>query len=181
MVYYQMRKLQLIGRLLFEEGLVDARAGNLSVRIGDKMLITRRGSFLGDLKDHDFILLDIKRESLLDERASSELVVHREVYLKTQKRAVVHAHPVSAVKLSFEKDLIVPKDSEGKELLGSVRVLKELPSGSYQLAQAVAETLAGEKLVVVRGHGVFSADTDVFYAYSHISVLEHSCKILLDE
>ena len=181
MIYYYMKKLQLIGRLLFEEGLVDARAGNLSVRIGDKMLITRRGSFLGDLKDHDFILLDIKRESLLDERASSELVVHREVYLKTQKRAVVHAHPVSVVKLSFEKDLIMPKDSEGEELLNSVKVIPKLPSGSYELAREVAKILSTSKLVVVRGHGVFSADTDAFYAYSHISVLEHSCKILLDE
>ncbi|WP_340695692.1 class II aldolase/adducin family protein [Hydrogenobacter thermophilus] len=181
MLNHYVKKLIAIGKLLFEEGLVDARAGNLSVRIGTKLLITRRGSHLGMLTKEDFILLDIEKESLLDERASSELAVHRAVYLKTDKRALVHAHPPLTVKLSFTSDLIVPKDSEGRDLLKRVRVIPELPSGSYELAQAVVQILKEENILSVRGHGVFSADTEPFYAYSHISVLEHSCKILLDE
>ncbi len=180
-MHYHIRKLIQVGRLLFEEGLVDARAGNLSVRIGNKILITRRGSHLGNLKDHDFVLLDIDKTSVLDDRASSELLVHREVYIKTQNLAIVHAHPIAVVKLSFKAKRIVPKDSEGKTLLKSVKVIPNLPPGSPKLAKVVSDILSQEKLVVVRSHGVFSADMDPFYAYSHISVLEHSCKILLDE
>jgi L-fuculose-phosphate aldolase len=180
-MHYHIRKLIQVGRLLFEEGLVDARAGNLSVRIGQKMLITRRGSHLGTLKEHDFILLDITKTSILDSRASSELLVHREVYIKTQNLALVHAHPTAVIKLSFRTKKIVPKDGEGKTLLKSVKVIPNLPSGSQKLAEAISDILSQDKLVVVRSHGVFSADTDPFYAYSHISVLEHSCKILLDD
>ncbi|MFN4319892.1 MAG: class II aldolase/adducin family protein [Aquificaceae bacterium] len=176
-----LKKLIEVGRLLYKEGLVDARAGNLSYRLGDYLIITRRGSHLGRLKEEDFIKIPLLIDHLLQDRASSELPVHREVYLKTSHRCVVHAHPVCAVALSFERDVITPIDSEGKDLIGSVRVIEPYPSGSKELSRAVAKALEDSNLVVVRSHGVFSAGLDPFYAYSHISILERSCKILLYE
>ncbi|MFN3813382.1 MAG: class II aldolase/adducin family protein [Aquificaceae bacterium] len=180
MINYWTDKLKRVGALLFQEKLVDARAGNLSVKVEQRMIITRRGSHLGLLKDQSFILLDINREDTLDERASSEVAVHRSIYKDTQKRAVVHAHPPKAVALSFKVERIVPKDSEGKYLLGEVDIVSDLLPGSFELAREVSKVLKTKKLVIVKGHGVFSADEDPFYAYSHISVLEYSCKILLE-
>lgn len=179
MINYWTKKLKRVGALLFQEGLLDARAGNLSVKVGQRMIITRTGSHLGLLTEQSFVLLDIEREGPLDERASSELPVHREIYKRTSKRSVAHAHPPKAVAISFEVERIVPKDSEGKHLLGEVQVIPDMPSGSLELAREVSKVLKTKRLVVVRGHGVFSADEDPFYAYSHISVLEYSCKILL--
>ncbi len=176
-----IRKLKQVGKFLYTEGLVDARAGNLSVRLKDNIVITRRGSHLGRLQDWDFISLPLRGKHLLQDRASSELVVHREIYLQTNYLAVVHAHPVGATLLSFERDCIEPIDSEGKDLLGRVQIIPAYPSGSLELAKAVASALRSSRLVVVRSHGVFSADLDPFYAYAHISVLERSCKILLYE
>lgn len=176
---YWLKKLCKVGELLFLEGLVDARAGNLSCLLGEELLITRRGSHLGRLSEQDFIKVALKKEGLLDERASSELVVHREIYLSTDHKSVVHAHPVSAVLLSFHTDLIEPVDSEGRELLRRVEVLPPYAPGSQELAKAVSHALKRAKVVLVKGHGAFSADQDPFYAYAHISVLERSCKILL--
>lgn len=178
MEVYALRKLIEAGKLLYRENLVDARAGNLSYRLGEHMLITRRGSHLGLLQEWDFIEVPVEGKSPLEERASSELVVHRLIYLHTDHRSVVHAHPISAVLLSFHTDLIEPVDSEGRELLGYVRVIPHLPSGSEELAKAVSEALKERNLVVVRSHGVFSTDKDPFKAYSHISVLERSCRIV---
>lgn len=174
-----IKKLIEIGRLLYEEGLIDARAGNLSYRLGKDMLITRTKSHLGKLKEWDFIRIPLTESHVLEERASSEALVHKEIYLNTPYRCVVHAHPPCAVALSFGLDPIEPEDSEGKALLGSVKVIPSYPSGSKELAKAVAQALKTSRLVVVRAHGVFSADSDPFHAYSHISVLERSCKILL--
>lgn len=175
---YHLRKLIHVGRLMFQEGLVDARAGNLSVKVCNGMLISRRGSHLGNLGEEDFVFVSFEG-GVLWERASSELLVHRAVYLHTEKSAVVHAHPIHTVALSLKVDVIRPVDSEGMDLLGEVRVIGPYKPGSEELAQAVAEALKDSHIVVVRGHGVFSADRDPFYAYSHISVLEHSCKILM--
>lgn len=174
-----IKKLIEVGKLLYAEGLVDARAGNLSYRLGPNLIITRRGSHLGRLREEDFIKVPLFQEYLLEDRASSELPVHKEVYLSTNHSCVVHAHPISTVVLSFSLDTIEPIDSEGKDLIGAVKVIPPYPSGSRELARAVAEALRDSKLVVVRSHGVFSADRDPFYAYAHISVLERSCKILL--
>lgn len=176
---YWLKKLVEVGRLLYLEGLVDARAGNLSCLLEKHILITRRGSHLGLLGEWDFIKVSINAQGPLTERASSELLVHLEVYRQSSHRAVVHAHPISAVILSTNLERIQPRDEEGKALLGEVSVLPSYPSGSPQLAEAVAQALKGSPLVIVKGHGVFSADRDPFYAYAHISVLERSCKILL--
>lgn len=176
-----LKKLIDVGILLYSEGLVDARAGNLSFRLGEGLLITRKGSHLGKLKSWDFIKVPLEGSHVLEERASSELRVHREVYRRTPHLSLVHAHPIAAVLLSFELDLIEPVDSEGKELLGKIRVVPSYPSGSSELALVVSEVLKEKKLVIVKSHGVFSADRDPLYAYAHISVLERSCKILLHE
>jgi L-fuculose-phosphate aldolase len=176
---YWLKKLIRVGGLLYIEGLVDARAGNLSCLLDDHILITRRGSHLGLLGEWDFIRVPVKVQGALTESASSELPVHLEVYGQTSHRAIVHAHPISTVILSMNLERIKPRDEEGKALLGEVSVLPPYPSGSPQLAKAVAQALKSGPLVIVRGHGVFSADRDPFYAYAHISVLERSCKILL--
>lgn len=176
-----VRKLIEVGNLLYTEGLVDARAGNLSYRLKDELIITRRSAHLGMLREWDFIKVPIKESHILEERASAELIVHRKVYERTPHKSLVHAHPIATVLLSFELDLIEPVDSEGKELLGNVRVTPYYPSGSPELALAVSQALIDNKLVIIRSHGVFSADTDPLYAYAHISVLERSCKILLHE
>ncbi len=176
---YFANKLIEIGHLLFQEGLVDARAGNISVKIGNKILITRTKAHLNLLTPYDLICVDINKEGLLDKRASSELLVHREIYKKTNHNAIVHAHPVSVIKLSFEKDMIEFVDSEGKTLLGSVKVIQDYESGSKELAYYVAQELTSSNLVIVRGHGVFSADENLMKAYSNVSILEHSCRVML--
>ena len=177
----KIKKLIEVGKLLYGEGLVDARAGNLSCRCGNSLIITRKGSHLGKLREEDFIKLPLSDSHILEDRASSELPVHREIYIRTSNACVVHAHQPYAIILSFDLDLIKPIDSEGKDLLGSVQVIPSYPSGSKELAIAVAESLKNSKLVLIRSHGVFSVGFDPFHAYSHISILEHSCKILLYE
>ena len=165
------REIIRIGRLLYREGLVDARAGNLSYTLGDEIFITRTGSFLGDLGREDILRLPLRGDTILDGRASSELGVHRAIVLETSKRAVVHAHPPSCVVLSFYSAFIKPIDSEGRQILGEVYVVESI--------EEVAEALKECKVVVVRGHGAFSASASLWKAYSYVSCLEQSCKILL--
>ncbi len=174
-----VKEIIRVGRLLFKEGLVSARAGNISRVFEDKLFITRTGALTGSLSEEDIIQVPLWNSSILDRRASVELIVHRKVIIETGKRAVVHAHPVHAVALSLSRDVIEPVDSEGKEIIGSVPVVEvEKPSASEELAQAIAEALRISKVVIVKGHGAFSADEQLVKAYSYISTLEHSCKIL---
>ena len=50
-----LKDFQRFGRDLFLAGLNSSHSGNLSVRRGDKIIITRRGSMLGNLAEQDII------------------------------------------------------------------------------------------------------------------------------
>jgi L-fuculose-phosphate aldolase len=172
---WMVEEILLVGRLLFREGLVGGRAGNLSYAYGDRLIITRTGSFLGDLRETDLIDLPLRESSPLDERASVELPVHRSIILRTGKRAVVHAHPPCAVSLSLFERVIKPADTEGEVILGEVPVLEP----GEDTARILGEALKDHRVVMVKGHGAFAADGSLLRAYSYISTLEHSCRIKL--
>ncbi len=174
-----LRDILRTGRLLFEEGLVSARAGNLSVAFRDRIFITRTGSNLGDLLPTDVLELPLQGGDPLEERASVELDLHRSIVLETGKRAVVHAHPPHAVALSLLREEIDPPDYEARAVLGEVPLLDPSKLPRPALIRKTAELLRERKVVLLRGHGVFSAGTDLQEAYSYVSTLEHSCRLTL--
>src|ERR1035437_2068530 len=93
-----------IGRDIFLRGLISSHAGNMSVRQGQQILITRRASMLGRLREGDIIEVGIERNDAHILMASSEFVVHKAIYKNTSALAVVHAHPPYATLLSMTED-----------------------------------------------------------------------------
>ena len=116
-------QFQAVGRDLCARGLVSSHGGNLSVKIGDNLLITHRGSMLGCLKERDLVETGISKNDRATPLASTELAVHRAIYQETSASAIVHAHPVYAVALSFAEREIIPCDLEGVCVLVKVPVL----------------------------------------------------------
>ncbi|MBF8284961.1 MAG: AraD [Anaerolineales bacterium] len=145
-----------IGRDIYVAGLTSSHGGNMSVRVGNRIIIKRRGAQLGRLKPEDFIetKLDAKDSGIT--RASTELIVHRTIYQKTSALAVIHCHPRTAIALSLSRDEIIPIDVEGSYLLHKVPVVAaEFASGSQEMADLVAGTLQEYKILMARGllHG----------------------------
>jgi L-fuculose-phosphate aldolase len=166
-----------IGRDLFLRGLVSSHAGNMSVRNGQKILITRTKSMLGRLARNDIIEVDVAGPGPDDCRASSELIVHRAVYRATGAGAIVHAHPPYATLLSMLRDELCPVDSEGCYLLEKVPVVsvgKTITIGLPESAHAVSEALKEHRIVVLQGHGSFAIGETLEDAYMLTSSLEAS-------
>jgi len=114
------------GRDLFLTGAVSSHGGNMSVRRGDRIFITRTGSMLGRIGEHDVVWTRMG-ECELDEACSREIVVHRAIYAATDARAIVHAHPAHTIFRSIVDSAIEPIDSEGAHVLGaSVPVLTQV-------------------------------------------------------
>ncbi len=168
-----------IGRDLFVSGAISSHGGNMSVRVGDRVLITRRGSMLGRLTESDIIETALEHDDSEIALASTEIVVHRAIYAKTDALAVVHAHPVHTIMRSLIEDEIVPIDSEASYLLHKVPVFSlPLTAGSAEVAEAVSEGLKEYKCVMLRGHGPFAIGTVLEEAFQWVSTLEQACKIL---
>lgn len=58
-----LSQFQTVGRDLFARGLVSSHIGNLSIRMGDQIIITRRDSTLNSLEENDLIETGIDKNS----------------------------------------------------------------------------------------------------------------------
>ncbi len=169
-----------IGRDLYTADMISSHGGNLSIRLGDKVIIKRRGAMLGALKPHDLIETRIDRNDSGVALASTELLVHRTIYQQTPALAVCHCHPRTAVAFSLSRDEIVPIDNEASYLLKKVPVVtEEFASGTPQMANKVASTLQNYKIIMLRGHGSFAIGQTLDEAFHWSSTLEESCQIML--
>jgi len=168
-----------VGRDIYVGGMTSSHGGNLSVRVGNKIIIKRRGAQLGRLKPSDFVSTVLYGEDSGVTRDSSELIVHRAIYQRTNALAIVHCHPPTAVALSLTRDEIIPVDNECSYLLHRVPVVSaELSSGSPEMAKIISEELRRYKLIMMRGHGVFSIGQTLDEALQWTSAFEMGCKIL---
>ncbi|PKQ15638.1 MAG: fuculose phosphate aldolase [Actinobacteria bacterium HGW-Actinobacteria-7] len=175
-MYEQFRD---IGQDIYTAGLISSHGGNMSVRVGDRILITRRGSMLGRLTERDIIETSLDHDDSEVALASTEIVVHRAIYARTNGLAIVHTHSPHTILRSMIDDEIVPIDSEASYLLHKVPVYS-LPqtAGSSAVADTVSEALREYKCVLLRGHGPFAIGTVLEEAFQWISCLEMACKIL---
>jgi len=172
-------QFQTFGSDLFYRGLTSSHGGNISVRMGDRIIITRTGTMLAHLTEKDLIETGLDEDDSNIMLASSELVVHREIYQNTAALAIVHVHPPFAVALSLiVEDAIFPIDSEGSYLFRKVPVMQtETTVGSKDVARIAAEVLREYKIFMLRGHGCFSIGPVLEEAFQWCSSLEESCKM----
>ncbi len=174
-----LEQFQRIGRDLFLAGVISSHGGNMSVRMGDRILITRRGSMLAQLEERDIIATGLEENDANVMLASTEIGVHRAIYQGTSAQAIVHTHPPYAIARSLVCDEVVPIDSEGSYLLHKVPVVvAELTAGSKEVATLLPQWLKEYDLVMLRGHGPFAIGHLLEEAYQLTSVFEMTCKIM---
>lgn len=174
-----LSQFQTIGHDLFARGLVSSSSGNLSIKLGERIIITRRGSRLDCLEEHDLIETGLSKNDRSTPLASTELAVHRAIYRETPALAIVHAHPPHCVALSLVETEIIPNDSGGLSMVGQVPVLgwhmKVRPGG---LAEIIAQALKQHRIIMVHSHGSFAIGQLLEEAYKYTATLEESCRVV---
>ncbi len=167
------QKIRWCGKILFEKGLIDTRSGNISVRRGKSIIIKKTGKSLPFLTKKDVISLPLYKESKRDKLGSSDLNLHRKIYIEAEKRrrnigAVIHTHCPEAVALSFYEEKIVPSDYEAKYFI------KEINFVDYD---DVPYFISEYGVCVVKGHGTFAGGKNLDDALFLTLALAHSLKI----
>jgi L-fuculose-phosphate aldolase len=155
------------GRELFIQGVNSSHSGNMSIREKGRILITRRGAMLGDLKPDDLILINKDGAS---EDASTLLHLHQKIYMHTDALAIVHAHPPYAIALSMMMGEITPLDLEGKVLFGKIPVIDE------RFLEEVLDSLRDYRAIILKGHGSIAVGKDLEEAFMFTSSLANVCK-----
>lgn len=175
-----LSQFKTIGNDLFRRGLVSSHSGNMSIRLGgDRMVITRRGSQLGNLEEQDLIETGIEKNDRNSPLASVELPVHRAIYKNTSAKAIIHAHPPHAIALSMTEEEISPSNVDIMAEIGPVPVIgQNMDAGPGSLAEEVAQTLKDHRIALVSGHGSFATGQLFEEAYKYTAFLEESCQVL---
>jgi L-fuculose-phosphate aldolase len=174
-----LSQFQTVGRDLFTQGLVSSNTGNLSIRLGTRIIITRRGSRLGSLEENDLIETGLTKNDRATPLASEELPVHRAIYRQTSAQAIVHAHPPHAVALSLTEPEIVPSDAEGLSIVGQIPVLGWRTNVTHDmLADMIAQALKQRRIVMIHGHGSFAIGQLLEEAHNYTTMFEESCRVV---
>jgi len=95
------------GKKLVDNGLVESQFGNISIRNGDKILITKSGVHLDKINKDSVVEVEIDKPSGLDSIASSELAEYTAQALSAHKGAVVFRHGTFAIGKTLEEAYFV--------------------------------------------------------------------------
>ncbi len=158
-------------------GMVPGSAGNLSLRRGERVLITPRGAELVDIEPSmlvDIALSDgaVSPSHAAPSRPSSESALHRAVYGVMDAAAVVHTHSHYATVMSTLVDELPAVHYATMMFGGPVRVARYACFGTEALATAVSDALAGRHAALMANHGAVVAGRDIRHAVSLAVQLE---------
>ena len=105
--------------------------------------------------------------------------VHRRLYLEQPRAgAVLHSHGPHSVALSFAGQDFRPVDVEGRTYFDSVPVVAvDYEKHPERAPEIVASALAGHRVVLVQGHGVYAWGDTLDQAYKWTCSLELSARI----
>lgn len=170
--------------MLHHKNMLAACDGNISYRYDDNtILITPSGKPKFLLEEKDIAVIDINGK-VIEGKPSSEMLMHLEVYkMRADAKAVIHAHPPTAVAYS-----IAYPDAEeipGKSFSELILAVGKLPivpfqmPGSLEMGTALHPYVKNSKVMVLARHGAISFGEDLVEAYNGMERLEHSCEILL--
>lgn len=171
-------------RRLHGQGLLAAADGNVSVRLPDgRIAITPRGVPKSELLLQDFAFLD-PDGTVLSGDPSSERRMHLAVYRTApEARAVVHAHPVTAIAWTLARPELseLPSDALPEVILaaGRIPVVPMALPGTESMGTALLPFLPEHRLLLLARHGGLAWGESVQEAVGAMERLEQVARILL--
>ncbi|AMK11233.1 class II aldolase/adducin family protein [Pseudodesulfovibrio indicus] len=177
------------GRQVVGHGLVDSFFGNISLRLGDTILISQTGSSLDELEGCvDPCPMDGSATTGLT--ASSELTAHEDVYRRSDSTCILHGHPRFTVIMSMDcakadcpnRGECHIRCTECRTVDGVPIVPGEVGTGPTGLCNTLPPAMASEGAAIVHGHGLFTAGTaDFNEPFARLLDIENRCRELYFE
>ncbi|MDX3248466.1 class II aldolase/adducin family protein [Streptomyces sp. ME18-1-4] len=165
-------------RRLGAEGLLIGTAGNLSVRVEDRVAITATGAVLARLTPDQVTVVDLDANLVAGTlQPTSELELHLGVYRRYGTGAVVHTHAPMATAVSCVLDELPCIHYQLLALGGTVRVAPYATFGTPELAESVIAALDGRSAALMANHGALTHATTLDKAVENALLLEWACGV----
>ena len=176
------QEIVCICRMLHRKNYLAATDGNVSVRLGDRLLTTPSGVHKGLMEAEQVITVDLKGRVLAGEgRPTSEIRMHLLAYeLRPEVGAVVHAHlPYATACTLAGIDLLEPILPEVVITLGGIPTAPYATPGTEEVPEAIRDFIREYDAILLSRHGAMTVGRDVRDAYNKMEKLEHTARVVL--
>jgi L-fuculose-phosphate aldolase len=166
---------------LLTTGLIVNTSGNVSIRMGEHVVITPSGRDYKSLTPRDIAVVDLKGRVVDGEMLpSSETPLHLAVYESNPDvAAIVHAHSVYATAISTILDLLPTIHYQMVDLGGAVPVAPYRTFGTDELAVVTSQALQGRSAAIMKNHGSITTAQTLDKALGRCVTLEWCSKVYL--
>ncbi|MBY0316958.1 MAG: class II aldolase/adducin family protein [Bdellovibrionales bacterium] len=170
-------------QLLHKKNMLAAADGNVSYRINDSyILITPSGMPKAFIKPEDIAVIDLAN-NVIEGKPSGERQMHLEVYRKCeQARAIVHAHPPTAIawSVAFPELEELPSECLSEVILaaGKIPMVPYARPGGISMGTNLHPFLPQCRAMILSRHGALTWGESLMEAYSGMERVEHSAEIL---
>ena len=164
-----------LGRRVAGADLVVGAGGNISARIGaDKILVTPSGWALDEVGEGDLVVLGLDGEvragtAKPSSEANTHLAAHR---ARPDVTIALHLHPPHANLLTATGHGIRLITLDHAYYVRRWATVPYLPSGTEELADAVAGALGDADVVLMAHHGCLVVSSDAEVAFERAANLE---------
>ncbi len=169
-----------IGRRFWEKDYVDGNGGNITVRVGDNLVLcTPTLISKGFMKEADLCLVDLEGTQLAGRlKRTSEVMTHIGIMKRQpQAKSCVHAHPPHAT--AFAVAGVVPPTCmipEAEVFLGQIGFAPYQTPGSPENSDTVGEIGIKHQSIIMQNHGVICWGKDVEDAHWKMENTDAYCK-----
>lgn len=165
---------------LYSNGLTTASGGNVSMRIGDLVLVTPSQIDKASIKGSQISVLTLEGKMIgKGIKTSMETGMHLAIYKKRPDiQAIVHAHPVMATSFAIaHKNIKTNLAGEARAVLGEPVLVPYALMGTEELAKKVSTACLKSNAVLMENHGIITLGNSLFQAYDRMEVLEACAKM----
>ncbi|EST20951.1 class II aldolase/adducin family protein [Streptomyces niveus] len=174
------RDLVATARRSAADGLVVGTSGNVSVRVGELVLVTPSGVPYDRLTPEDTVAVDLDGHQVIGRlKPTSELPMHLEVYRDADAGAVVHTHAVHATAVSTLVPELPLIHYMAADFGGPVRVAPYAMYGTGALADNMVRALRDRTGCLLQNHGTVTYADTLDKAYDRTAQLEWMCRLWL--
>jgi L-fuculose-phosphate aldolase len=163
---------------LASEGLVVGTAGNVSMRVGEHVVVTPTAGVFGAMRAEQMAVVD-RDGKLVDGplAPTSELALHLLLYRRKDAGAVVHTHAPYATALACVVDEVPAVHYSMLRFGGSLKVAPYATFGSEELARNVERALEGRSACLMQNHGQVGYGHDLVHALEAALLAEWACMV----
>jgi L-fuculose-phosphate aldolase len=172
-----------IGRRMWEKNYTDGNGGNLTIRVGDNLVLcTPTLISKGYMQAEDMALIDLDGNQLAGKRKrTSECLTHMAIMKRQPKaKACCHAHPPHATAFAVAgvrpPTCMIP---EAEVFLGEIGMAQYQTPGTPANAKAVGEAAIDHMSVLMINHGVITWGKDIEDAYWKMENTDAYCQTVL--